>query len=81
MNNIAMYIPGNDETSRMVRRTLMRYANLSLILVLRSISIAVKRRFPTREHLIEAGFMSKTELEIFSSVPSNEVRIAYMPFY
>lgn len=55
MNNIAMYIPGVDEESRILRRTLMRYLNLTLVLVLRSISIAVKRRFPTKEHLIEAG--------------------------
>lgn len=50
-----MYLPGSDDTSRMIRRTLMRYLNLSLVMVLRSISIAVKRRFPTKEHLIEAG--------------------------
>lgn len=55
MNNIALYIPGTDEESRILRRTLMRYMNLTLVLVLRSISIAVKRRFPTKEHLIEAG--------------------------
>ena len=55
MNVVSMYVPGTDEKSRMLRRTLMRYLNLTLILVLRSISKAVKRRFPTREHLIEAG--------------------------
>ncbi|UYV73415.1 BEST3 [Cordylochernes scorpioides] len=55
MNIIALYMPGSDDTSRMMRRTLMRYVNLSLVLVLRSISMAVKKRFPTKEHLVEAG--------------------------
>ncbi|GFR15821.1 bestrophin-2, partial [Trichonephila clavata] len=74
-----MYIPGLDESSRVVRRTLMRYLNLSLVLVLRSISMAVKRRFPTKEHLIEAGFMTKTELEMFQSVPSTEFNTFWIP--
>ncbi|XP_015785257.1 uncharacterized protein LOC107362670 isoform X2 [Tetranychus urticae] len=79
MNNIAMYVPGSDETSRMLRRTLMRYLNLTLVLVLRSISIAVKRRFPTKEHLVEAGFMTKLELEMHTSVPSNEFNTFWIP--
>ncbi|XP_054710511.1 bestrophin-3-like [Uloborus diversus] len=79
MNIVAMYIPGLDESSRVVRRTLMRYLNLSLLLVLRSISMAVKRRFPTKEHLIEAGFMTKTELEMFQSVPSTEFNTFWIP--
>lgn len=79
MNIVAMYIPGLDEASRVVRRTLMRYLNLSLVLVLRSISMAVKRRFPTKEHLVEAGFMTKTELEMFQSVPSTEFNTFWIP--
>ncbi|XP_074594690.1 uncharacterized protein LOC141850059 isoform X2 [Brevipalpus obovatus] len=79
MNNIAMYVPGSDETSRMLRRTLMRYLNLTLVLVLRSISIAVKRRFPTKEHLVEAGFMTKQELEMHVSVPSTEFNTFWIP--
>lgn len=74
-----MYIPGFDEDSRVLRRTLMRYLNLSLVLVLRSISMAVKRRFPTKEHLIEAGFMTKTELDMFQSVPSTEFNTFWIP--
>lgn len=79
MNIIALYVPGNDETSRLLRRTLMRYLNLTLVLVLRSISIAVKRRFPTKEHLVEAGFMTKPELEMYTAVPSNEFNTFWIP--
>ena len=39
----------------MLRRSLLRWMNLALILVLRSISSAVKQRFPTLEHVVEAG--------------------------
>ena len=54
-HTIALYIPGFDEESRMLRRSLLRWMNLALILVLRSISSAVKQRFPTLEHVVEAG--------------------------
>ncbi|XP_014212410.1 bestrophin-4-like [Copidosoma floridanum] len=79
MHSVALYVTGNDEYGRMVRRALMRYLNLSLILVLRSISSAVKRRFPTLDHVVDAGFMTALELDLFVSVPSLEFNTYWIP--
>ena len=57
-HSVACFVDGFDEDARMLRRSLLRYMNLALILVLRSISSAVKQRFPTLEHVVEAGFMT-----------------------
>lgn len=62
------YLHGNDERARMFRRTLARYMILGLILICRSISVAVMKRFPTMEHVIDAGFMTKEEVEIWEGV-------------
>ena len=79
MHLIALYVTGNDEYSRMLRRALMRYLNLSLILVLRSISSAVKKRFPTLDHVVDSGFMTSLELELFLAVPSSEFNTYWIP--
>ncbi|KAK3914123.1 Bestrophin-2 [Frankliniella fusca] len=90
MHSIALYVNGTDDHARMTRRTLMRYLNLTLILVLRSISSAVKRRFPKLDHLVEAvcpaprrvlpaGFMTPTELTLYQSVPSLEFNTYWIP--
>ncbi|XP_012538019.1 bestrophin-4 isoform X2 [Monomorium pharaonis] len=79
MHLVALYITGNDDYSRMLRRALMRYLNLSLILVLRSISSAVKRRFPTLDHVVDSGFMTALELQLYQSVPSVEFNTYWIP--
>eukprot|EP00096_Caligus_rogercresseyi_P003293 TRINITY_DN1607_c0_g1_i1.p1 TRINITY_DN1607_c0_g1~~TRINITY_DN1607_c0_g1_i1.p1 ORF type:complete len:610 (+),score=170.76 TRINITY_DN1607_c0_g1_i1:314-2143(+) len=78
-HSIACFVDGFDEDSRILRRSLMRYMNLALILVLRSISSAVKQRFPTLDHVVEAGFMTNQEKELFMAVPSNEFNTYWIP--
>ncbi|XP_054870621.1 bestrophin-4 isoform X2 [Amphiprion ocellaris] len=74
-DNLMMVVSGNvhgaDDRGRLLRRTLMRYANLSSVLILRSISTRVHRRFPTMEHVVEAGFMTVHELKKFESLHSD----------
>ncbi|KAA0203374.1 hypothetical protein HAZT_HAZT011459, partial [Hyalella azteca] len=80
LHSIAVHVSGYDDHGRMLRRTMVRYLNLSLVLVLRSISSAVKRRFPTFDHIVEAGFMTSTELQLYKSVPSTEFNTYWVPF-
>ena len=49
------YLHGHDEMARITRRTVARYMMFGFILILRSISTSVMKRFPTLEHIIEAG--------------------------
>uniref|UniRef100_A0A8R1Y218 Bestrophin homolog n=1 Tax=Onchocerca volvulus TaxID=6282 RepID=A0A8R1Y218_ONCVO len=60
-------IHGEDDESRMCRRTIVRNVCLAQCLVLRGISIRIRKRFPTMNSLVEAGFMTKKELEKFES--------------
>ncbi|XP_042209256.1 bestrophin-3-like isoform X5 [Homarus americanus] len=76
---IALHVTGYDEKGRMMRRTLARYINLSLVLILRSISSPLKKRFPTLEHLVEAGFITTTELGIYKLVPNKEFNTYWVP--
>lgn len=52
---ISSNVHGKDERGRILRRTLIRYANLSAVLILRSVSTRVLKRFPTMDHVVEAG--------------------------
>jgi len=78
-HSVACYVEGFDDDARMLRRSLMRWMNLALILVLRSISSAVKQRFPTLDHVVEAGFMTPNEKKLFEAVPANEFNTYWVP--
>lgn len=55
MMYVGTMIDGDDERGRIIRRQLMRYLSLSSLVVFQATSVSVKKRFPTMEHLLEAG--------------------------
>ncbi|XP_008586907.1 PREDICTED: bestrophin-1 [Galeopterus variegatus] len=61
MSLVSGFVEGKDEQGRLLRRTLIRYANLGNVLILRSVSTAVYKRFPSAQHLVRAGFMTPAE--------------------
>ncbi|ESO83363.1 hypothetical protein LOTGIDRAFT_236683 [Lottia gigantea] len=61
------YLHSDDDRARIMRRTVARYMLLSLIIITRSVSVAVMKRFPSTDHIIQAGFATKEEIEIFEN--------------
>ncbi|KAM4678533.1 bestrophin-3 isoform 1-T1 [Discoglossus pictus] len=71
---ISSNVHGTDEYGRLLRRTLMRYVNLTSLLIFRSVSTAVYKRFPTMDHVVEAGFMTSDERKLFDSLNSPHLK-------
>lgn len=57
-----------NETGRLMRRSIMRYAVLAYVVTLMRISLRVKRRFPSLQHLVDAGLMTESEKKIFEKM-------------
>jgi len=57
-----------DSFRRNLRRTVMRYVNLSIILVFRLVSQKVHKRFPNTQSLIDAKLLLKHEAERLTRV-------------
>ncbi|XP_054720236.1 bestrophin-4-like [Uloborus diversus] len=65
---IAAYVHGADERSRMIRRTLGRYLILMQALTCQSVSTSVKKRFPSTQHLVASGIMTKEERTVYENL-------------
>ncbi|KAK6963416.1 Bestrophin-3 [Biomphalaria glabrata] len=65
---MATYLHGFDEKSRMMRRSVARYVLFGLILICRAVSVSVMKRFPTIDHIVQAGFITKEEAEMYEKV-------------
>ncbi|XP_077194930.1 bestrophin-3 isoform X1 [Paroedura picta] len=76
---ISSTVEGRDEYGRLLRRTLMRYVNLTSLLIFRSVSTAVYKRFPTTDHIVEAGFMTSEERKLFDHLQSPHLKY-WVPF-
>ncbi|EFO97455.1 hypothetical protein CRE_26923 [Caenorhabditis remanei] len=61
--SVGTLVAGTDHAAKVLRRTIIRYLVLSQVLVLRDISMRVRRRFPTMESLVTEGFLYRDELE------------------
>ena len=55
MSYLSSMMDGPDERGRVMRRTVMRHLTLGSLMVYQNVCVSVKKRFPTMEHLIEAG--------------------------
>ncbi|CAJ0568022.1 unnamed protein product, partial [Mesorhabditis spiculigera] len=65
---ISVLIRGNDHDTIIARRSIVRYICLTQVLVFRDISMRVRRRFPTMNSIIEAGFLQEHELVMLDSI-------------
>ncbi|XP_013788175.1 bestrophin-4-like isoform X1 [Limulus polyphemus] len=65
---ISAYVHGRDERGRLIRRTLARYLSLLSVLSFQAVSTAVKKRFPTLDHVEEAGLMTKEERTVYEEI-------------
>ncbi|XP_049886213.1 bestrophin-4 isoform X3 [Pectinophora gossypiella] len=68
---ISAGIPGavsKDETGRLMRRNIVRYAILAYVITLQRVSLRVKRRFPTWQHVVDSGLMLESERKVFEKM-------------
>ncbi|KAK9500468.1 hypothetical protein O3M35_001726 [Rhynocoris fuscipes] len=61
---VSAAIPGVDERGRLMRRNIVRYAVLAYVITLKHVSVRVKKRFPTLQHIVDAGIMMESEKKI-----------------
>jgi len=57
------FLPGKDDDRRQIRRNVVRYICLSITETYRMLSVPVKKRFPTYQHLVDAGLLTNNEME------------------
>lgn len=67
----ALYLRGTCERARRYRRSLLRYCELIQVLIFRDMSMRTRRRFPTLDTVVAAGFMLPHEKKIYEEYGDN----------
>ncbi|KAG4068210.1 hypothetical protein HA402_008851 [Bradysia odoriphaga] len=60
------------EQARLMRRTIMRHIVLAYVITLMRISLRAKRRFPSYQHVVDAGLMLESEKNIFEEMDKRD---------
>ncbi|VDP50094.1 unnamed protein product [Soboliphyme baturini] len=66
----ATFIDGNDEKTKLIKRTFVRYVGLMQILVLRDISPPISRKYKKYKDIIDAGYLLESELDYLRNEPA-----------
>ncbi|XP_014243731.1 bestrophin-4 isoform X1 [Cimex lectularius] len=74
---VSAAIPGVDERGRLMRRNIVRYAVLAYVITLKHVSVRVKKRFPTLQHIVDAGLMMESEKKIFEMMDERHPMAKY----
>lgn len=78
--DVGTFIPGQDPESRRVRALILRYANLVIAMTFAMISPAVKKKLPTWQHFVVAGYLTNKEMQILQKLDSNnKLHKAWLP--
>ncbi|CAG0888063.1 unnamed protein product [Cyprideis torosa] len=72
-------IQGEDDRSRLIRKTMIRYVNLAYVMTMSRLSSRVKTRFPTLQHLVTAGLLQKEEMAILEDLEGKTPATYWVP--
>ncbi|KAF7629187.1 Bestrophin-like protein [Meloidogyne graminicola] len=76
---INTYIRGDEKEIINQRKTILRYLCLTQVLVLRDISVPVRKRFPNIDSIVDSGLLKKNELKIIENIPSDGFNNYWIP--
>ncbi|CAG7785234.1 unnamed protein product, partial [Allacma fusca] len=74
---VSACVDGSDDRGRLIRRTIMRYANVCFVQAICFVSMAGSIRFPTTRHMVEAGLLLEHERLVLEEMNTKTVGLNY----